>query len=402
MPIKTLAALLALAAAAPLGAQTPITPGQTVTGTLEEGDRRMEDGSLYDAYVIRGRPGDRVVVRMTSEDFDTYLHWGYEDDGAWVEEEENDDAGEGTDSRLVVRLDDDGRYQLRAAAFDEDQEGAYELRVSTTGQPRPVPIRVGQVIEGALAASDPEGEDGPEDHYVIRGRRGAQATIDVQSDDFDTYVRFGVWRDGELDEDEGDDDGGEGTNSQLVVEFEDDVEYRIVVRAFDGEGTGAYTLRVSEGDTSGEWDDEEEEGDDEEDEEGGEDWPATDSVVVYSGTGATVVPVTPLETVEAALEESSPRNEAGGYYQEFSYRARAGERLRVRVSSDDIDPYVALGRGTGARFAVIVEDDDSGPDLDAELGWTVEAAGQYTIRVFSADPGQTGEFVLRIRSGQEP
>jgi hypothetical protein len=412
MSIKTLTALAALIAAAPVAAQTPIAPGQTVTGTLEEGDRQMEDGAYYDPYVIRGRPGDRVVVRMTSGDFDTYLHWGYEDeDGDWVDEEENDDAGDGTDSRLVVRLDDEGEYELRAAGFDEDEEGAYELRLSPAAEPRPVPIRVGQTIEGELADGDVEGEEGYEDHYVIRGRPGTQATIDVESGDFDTYVLFGVWRDGELEDEDEDDDGGEETNSQLVVEFEGDVEHRIVVRAFDGEGGGRYTLRVSEGDVSGQWDDEEGEDDwsvegdadmededeDVDDSESEDD--ASDSDEDFSGVGPDVLEVTADDEVEGVLSESSAEDpNGGGPFQEFTYRARAGERLRVRVSSSDIDAYVALGTGTGNGFQAIAEDDDSGPGLDAELEWTVEEDGEYTIRVSSAVFVETGPFVVRVDS----
>jgi hypothetical protein len=412
MSIKTLAALAALLAAAPVAAQTPIAPGQTVTGTLEDGDRQMEDGEYYDAYVIRGRPGDRVVVRMTSDDFDTYLHWGYEDeDGDWVEADENDDAGDGTNSRLVVQLDDDGEYELRAAGFDEDAEGAYELRVSPTSAPRPVSVRVGQSIEGELADGDAEGEEGYEDHYVIRGRPGTQATLDVESGDFDTYVLFGVWRDGELDDEDEDDDGGEETNSQLVVDFEDNTEHRIVVRAFDGEGGGRYTLRVTEGDVSGEWDDEE--GDDdgydegdadlEEEDVDADDSDSEDDVVLsaedFTGFGPAVLAVRADDEVEGVLSESSAEDpNGGGRFQEFTYRARAGERLRVRVSSSDIDAYVALGTGTGDEFQAIAEDDDGGPGLDAELEWTVEEDGDYTIRVSSAVFAETGSFVLRLDS----
>jgi hypothetical protein len=421
MSIKTLATLAALVAAAPVAAQTPITPGQTVTGTLEDGDRQMEDGAYYDAYVIRGRPGDRVVVRMTSDDFDTYLHWGYEDaDGDWRDEDENDDAGDGTDSRLVVQLDGDGAYELRAAGFDEGEEGAYELRVSPTSAPRPVPVRIGQTIEGELADGDAEGEEGYEDHYVIRGRPGTVATLDVESGDFDTYVLFGAWRDGELEDEDEDDDGGQETNSQLVVEFEEEAEYHIVVRAFDGEGGGRYTLRVTEGDVSGEWDDEEsedwsdDEGDDSDDgdewsdEEGPdedaseeEDFDGSDSDEDLSGVGPDVLEVTADDEVEGVLSATSAEDpNGGGRFQEFTYRARAGERLRVRVSSSDIDAYVALGTGTRNGFQALAEDDDGGPGLDAELEWTVEEDGDYTIRVSSAVFGEMGPFILRLDSGR--
>lgn len=427
MSIKTFAALAAVLAvaplaAAPLAAQQPLSPGQTVTGTLDGGDPRMEDGAYYDAYVIRGRPGDRVVVRMSSEDFDTYLHWGYEDDGDWVDEEENDDAGDGTDSRLVIQLDRDGEYELRAAGFDEDEEGAYELRVSSMGQPlRPVRLRVGDVVDGELTDSDWEGEEGLEDHYVIRGAAGSEVTVHAESEDFDTWLQFGVWRDGELDVQEEDDDGAEGTDSQLLAEFDEDAEYHIVVRAFDGEGTGAYRLHVLEGDRTDEFagsdDDEEwdeslpdELGDPDFSGEGAdldmddEEW-ATDTisepVYVDDGSGdmvMTLVSAVLDEPMEGVLDDGRAQDQGGAYYYEFSYTAQAGERLQVVASSADFDVYVAVGRGSGDDFEPIVEDDDSGPDLDAELVWTVRRSGMYTIRVTSAVPEQTGAFSLELRS----
>ncbi|HYR09995.1 MAG TPA: hypothetical protein VEQ60_19630 [Longimicrobium sp.] len=412
MSFKTLALFAAAAfAAAPLAAQTPIRAGETVTGTLQEGDRQMEDGALYDAYVIRGRPGETLLVRMTSEDFDTYLHWGSDDGGDWTEEDGNDDFGDGTDSRLVVTLTDEGEYELRAAGFDEDEEGAYELRVTAMGQPSPGRITVGQTIQGELDESDYEGADGLADHYVIRGAPGTQVTVFARSDDFDTYLEFGPWRDGALDAIAEDDDGGQGTNSEMLAEFGDEGVYHVVVRAFDGEETGAYTLRVAEGAVSENWNDDGE-GDedfDEDDEEGfvvdtvdvATPWTEDaemDSVADFSGVGYTIVPVRAGESVEDDLDEDDPQDEDGAYYQQFTYRARAGDRLTIAVTSDEMDAFVAIGRGTYDEFEAMDEDDDSGGELNAELTWTVPADGEYTVHVSTAAPGQTGAFVLRVRS----
>jgi hypothetical protein len=400
MSFKTLALLTAVFAAAPLAAQTPIGAGQTVTGTLEEGDRQMEDGALYDAYVIRGRPGETLLVRMTSEDFDTYLHWGSDGGGDWTEEDGNDDFGDGTDSRLVVHLTDEGEYELRAAGFDEDEQGAYELRVTAMGQPSTGRITVGQTIRAELDESDYEGPDGLEDHYVIRGAPGAQVTVFAQSDDFDTYLEFGSWRDGQLDVSEEDDDGGQGTNSEMLAEFGDEGVYHVVVRSFDGEETGAYTLRVAEGAVSENWDDDAEDYDD-----GDEEGFVTDTVITsattdpdFSGMGYTIVPVRAGEPVEDVLDDDDPQDEDGAYYQQFTYQARAGERLTFSVTSDEMDTYVAIGRGIYDGFEAMDEDDDSGGDLNAELTWTVPEDGEYTVHVSTAAPGQTGAFVLRVRS----
>jgi hypothetical protein len=66
-----------------------------------------------------GRAGELLLVRMESEEFDTYLMWG-RGQGSWEEVENNDDSGAGTNSRMVVRLDRAGLYEIRASAFAGD------------------------------------------------------------------------------------------------------------------------------------------------------------------------------------------------------------------------------------------------------------------------------------------
>lgn len=387
--MKGLALLLVAAslAAAPLAAQTPLRVGQTVTGTLEAGDAQMED-VYFDAYLIRGRPGERVVVRMESDDFDTYLHWGNEDDGEWLDQSSDDDGGEGTNSRLVVTLGEEGEYELRASGFGEEQEGAYRLSVTEPAAVVPGRIRAGQTVEGEITGDDAEGEEGFEDHYVFTGRRGDVVTFFVDSDEIDTYLSFGTWDDGGYSEMAADDDAGVGTNSQLVVELEESREYRLVVRSFLGEDTGPYTLRVQEG--AAEFPQDEEDFDDEEMDEELFD----ESEFTYQGS--VIGPIRAGQDVQGTLGEGADDGEElVQYYHDYTYRAAAGERLTIRVSSDEIDSYVSIGTGTGDDFSLLAEDDDSGEVLNAQLEYEVEEAGEYTIRVTSAFPDR-GPYVLHV------
>jgi 3'-phosphoadenosine 5'-phosphosulfate sulfotransferase len=415
MSLKTLALAVAAAlAAVPLTAQTTIGVGETVTGRLEEGDRQMEDGAYYDAYVIRGRPGETLVVRMTSEDFDTYLGWGRGSGDDWEEEAENDDSGDGTNSRLVVRLTDEGDYELRAAAFEEDQEGEYELRVVALSAPTPGRIRAGETIQGELNENDHEGGNGYEDHYVITGAPGSQITIFAESDELDTFLEFGPVRDGQVDPTASDDDGGRGTNSELVAEFAENGVHHIVVRSFSGEEMGAYTLRVVQGSASENWNDDdpddeewvdEDADDDSDDADDGssdaEDDSDDDSAEEGVAAGRhEIFSIRAGEWQEEDLDENDPQDGDGIYYQQFTYQARAGERLTISATSDELDTFLRIGRGTFNQFETLAEDDDSGGDLNAELSYTVPRTGQYVIQVSSAAPGQTGPYVLIVRSGR--
>jgi hypothetical protein len=428
MPIKTLAALAAaVLAAAPLAAQTPIDIGQTVTGTLEEGDLQMPHGAHYRSYAIRGRPGQTVMIRMSSEDFDTYLLWGYGTDPDFLRIAENDDWGDGTDSRLVVRLGDEGEYELRAAGFDEDEVGAYELQVTEMPAP-PVAgtIRPGDTVEGELAETDYAGIGGYQDHYVVRGRDGDTITIYLRSEEFDPFVVFGLWRNGEVDLTLDDDDSGQGTNAELIAAFYNAAEHRIVVRSYGGEAIGRYTLRLVAGAAPEGWDDEEDEGISL-DTGVVELEVVTDTVTYTTTTTDTVVidtmvvdslapdivvePTGPRDNgedvvgfpfrqpIEQSLDDGSPRDAEGRRYEEFVFRARPGRQLQFIVLSDEIHPILQVGTGMNEGFRALARDDPSETGQRTEdLTWTVESPRAYTFRVTADRPGVTGSYVLLVQT----
>lgn len=394
---KAFAFLLAAAplAAAPLAAQTPVRAGETVNGTLGGDDPATEEGARYNRYVIQGQPGDRVLVRMRSEDFDTYLRWGREENGEWRETVVNDDAGEGTDSRLVVTLAGGG-YELRAGAFGEGEGGAYVLELSTPAPLRAGRLRVGETVRGELTESDFEGEGGFEDHYTLGGgRAGDVVTVFAESEDLDPYVSAGAMNDGRFQESGSDDDGGVGTNAQLVTEIMEGGTLHVIVRAFSGGAEGAYTLRVQPGAAEPVVEDDEYEGEGEDFEGMGDEM--ADAVM----TGTFVGPVQVNADVGGTLGDD-PADESGmvQYYREYSVRAAAGEMLVIHVRAEDLDSFVRVGRGQGEAFESLGEDDDGGEDLDARLEFEAPEAGTYTIRVSSAFPGQAGPFVLRVERAQ--
>ncbi|HEU0298469.1 MAG TPA: hypothetical protein VFR37_03425, partial [Longimicrobium sp.] len=246
MPSNPLALVVAaLVIATPLAGQTAVSPGQTVTASLRRGDARME-GSYYDAYVIRGSPGEQVLVRMRSGDFAPFLRWGYENEERWLDVGFATDPGASPDSRIVVRLGDDGRLELRATAPDKGAVGEYELRLTSVAEPSAGRIRPGDKVVGRLDPADSEGLFGYEDHYVIQGPPGDIVTIYLKSDEFDTSMSFGLWRD-DVRLPAFDDDTGPGNGSRLTFTFAPSAAHRLVVHAAPPGKTGAYTLHVLAG-----------------------------------------------------------------------------------------------------------------------------------------------------------
>jgi hypothetical protein len=117
--------------AAPARAPEPIPMrvGETLRGVLSEDDAVEEDGSFYDLYLVSGAPGERIVIDMRSSEFDAYLTGGRLVGAAVEPQHRDDDGGAGTDARLEVALDADGRYAVMANSYSGGMTGAYTLSV---------------------------------------------------------------------------------------------------------------------------------------------------------------------------------------------------------------------------------------------------------------------------------
>jgi CHAT domain-containing protein/tetratricopeptide (TPR) repeat protein len=98
-----------------------------VQGTLAEGDRVFQDGSLYVPHTLEGKAGDLIQIRLESTDFDTYLIL-QGPDGSQVAQ--NDDLL-GTNSWIAIELPETGRYQILANSYDASGRGDYQLTVRT-------------------------------------------------------------------------------------------------------------------------------------------------------------------------------------------------------------------------------------------------------------------------------
>ena len=105
-----------------------LTPIDRVeNGTLTDTDLRVpDDDSPYDELKILVREGWTIRVSMTSIDFDTYL-WLIGPDGSSLVQD--DDGGEGLNSRFTYRAERSGEYTIRANSYDGAGRGAYVLHI---------------------------------------------------------------------------------------------------------------------------------------------------------------------------------------------------------------------------------------------------------------------------------
>ncbi len=165
--------------------------------------------------------------------FDTFLR--IEDD-AGQKLGENDDGGEGRNSRLHFAPPRTGIYRLVVLSCFQGGTGAYQLTVR----------RGGVIVHGQLAANDPKDRNRTNSHHklhLVPLLQGRKYTIDLESTDFDAYLRL---------EDPGgkelatNDDGGDGFNARLTFTPDRSGTYRIIATTFRDGQVGRYILKVSE------------------------------------------------------------------------------------------------------------------------------------------------------------
>jgi hypothetical protein len=99
-------------------------------GSLVNGDSVLpSDGSLYDVYQFSGQVGERVIISLSSSDFDTYL--AVLDPNGTVLEENDDISSRNLNSQIVLTLPSNGTYTVVVNAYDSTGRGRYQLIVSS-------------------------------------------------------------------------------------------------------------------------------------------------------------------------------------------------------------------------------------------------------------------------------
>jgi len=362
--------LLALSVAAPALAQQAetLSPGRTVDGQIADGDGTAAEGAYrYDDYLIRARAGQRLEAIMRADDFDAYLEVFHQGDSDAIASDD-DGLGEGTHSRLRFTADQAGTYVLRARTLSGIEGGAYSLGLSQrppAGRvPRPSGIRVGQSIQGALTASDPENEGGQAyDAYAFRARAGERFAIDLSSDAFDPVVRVGQMRAGEFTELAMNDDTMEtGLNSRLMFTAEAGGDYIIRATPLSAGNEGAYTLALARGPEL-----------------------AAAQAIEIGGS------------VEGSLAEGDGKGAEGATADSYRFSGQEGQRIRIDMSSEEFDTFVELFDAN--RVSLAEDDDGAAEGTNSRLTFTLPRTGVYFVEA-RAFTEATGAYSLSVTEAQ--
>ena len=115
----------------PCVARTPISIGQSLTGTLASGDCRDEYGYL-DYYSFSAVSGQQIAINLDSTTFNAYLML-FGPNGNHIISD--NDGGGGTNARIPANngfftLPSTGTYVIAAASLYDNETGSYTLRLS--------------------------------------------------------------------------------------------------------------------------------------------------------------------------------------------------------------------------------------------------------------------------------
>ncbi len=236
---------------APTRGAGALQAGSQVRGELARGDGARESGQLADSFVLRGRRGERLELRMTSSAIDPYLE--ITGPGGFTAFND-DDVEEGTtNARLIVSLPADGEYRVTASSYQQDETGAYQLAVAATESVDPEEglssagaegLSAGREQRGQLAAGDETLRSGEfVDRFRFRGRAGQRLRLEARSSTVDTYLIL-VSPTGE--QEDNDDASQTDTNARLETELVEDGEYTVLVTSYRAGESGAYTLALAD------------------------------------------------------------------------------------------------------------------------------------------------------------
>ncbi|MEO6093371.1 MAG: hypothetical protein ABIT04_10130 [Novosphingobium sp.] len=242
--------------------EEPSNSDKSAKGACDKPYTMDAGGEAY--HGIESRSPDRWVrIDMQSADIDSKIELrGPVVDGQSIEDAqligEDDDSGDGFNSRLTQVLLAPGRYVVKATRVG-DATGAYTLAVRDVPAPPPPPPPVpltGAETTGAFEDGGPTLSGGkPYRLYTLSGTAGERVTIDMIAQ-FDTYLEaLAKTASPVVDASDPasageaviarDDDGGEGTNARLTLRFIQNAEVIIRASALSSGATGAYTLKLT-------------------------------------------------------------------------------------------------------------------------------------------------------------
>ncbi len=353
------------------GGETPITPGQAVTGLLAA-------NSTGATFIFDGRAGEQVTILLESGAFDAYLT--LQDATGNILATDDDSAGNLNARIRDFALPADGTYTIIASSFSGAASGPFTITLESTGSgaviettPTPVPPVVtvvpatGDTLQPNVPLAGTLSAEQPTVSYTFTGTAGQSVTITLESDAFDSYLTLQDAAGNDL----ATDDDSAGSLNARISDFAlpADGVYTVVVNSFIGAAAGDFTLTLEMA--------------------GGSavvPTPLPPVVTVVPATGDTLLPNVPLAGTLSAEQPTMS----------YTFTGAAGQNVTITLESDAFDAYLTL---QDARGNVLATDDDSAGSLNARItDFALPADGTYTAVVSSFAGSAAGDFTLTLET----
>jgi hypothetical protein len=263
-----------------------------------------------------------------------------DDSSMWANDGECDDprfVGQGMAS---VLLDEDRMHDAT------DCRALFESgRIALVTESDSANVHAGRLGKGDRTLPDGEYVD----EYSFEATSGQIATVDLRSNDFDTYLF--VVAPGGVQQDN-DDFEGDQSRSSLTWAVEKSGTYKVYVTSYEAGESGAYTVEMN----------------------------VTDSFTAED------------REERGSLSSADSTLESGEYFDSYTFVAEAGSYLQVDLHSSEFDTYLIVVPPHGDQ----IENDDADSTSHSAVGLTADAFGQYRVLVTSYEQGETGDYVLTI------
>lgn len=342
-----------------------------VSGALDANDDTLNSGEYCDAITLEVEAGQAIDIRLESSDFDAWLFVRGPNGGQW----DNDDHdGMGTNSRIALRLDTAGTYEINVTTYEAGQTGAYTLTywlaAPQADSYTPVTITLDTpVVNGDLRAGDntlSSGEYVDWFEYESSGTEGF--AVMLTSAAFDAYVFIlgpagGDWSNDDVDPTQ--------SNAGLSIELAAPGVYRLAVTSFAPGESGAYTLAIASALQPG--------------------TTANGLTPPRGARSAAIVTTGELADGDTALN-------TGEWIDWVPYVVEEGMWVLFHLESEAFYPYMMVTAPDGTRHEVNAATDPSG---NAHLSLECEP-GEYRLGLTSLRPGDSGAYRLTIEPGMRP
>ena len=207
-------------------------------GSLQTGDDVLTSGEYADTFRFDGSGGRRAVVDLRSADFDPYLVVRTPSGAQFDNDDYGDDAGRAV---VALELDETGEYEVVVTSFSEGESGSYSLRLVLENDAAATRRRD---RNGELDLGDETLTTGEYvDTYRFQGWPGQHLSLDLESDDFDTYLILKDPRGGQVENDDADESGPAG-HSHIERDLSEAGVYSVLVTSYEPGEIGSYRLEI--------------------------------------------------------------------------------------------------------------------------------------------------------------